>query len=117
MGADNEADSVWLVSKGVGSARCALTVGASDGVSSIDGDDATGVSSVRREARTDSRAEVASGAEGGSGSVICTEASAICSQGMGEERPCGVSQGISLVTTPFSASSEEASEGTGSLIL
>ena len=36
-------------------------------------------------------------AGGVSGSGICTEASAICSQGMGEETPCGVSEGISLI--------------------
>jgi hypothetical protein len=84
-------------SKGVVTSHGSLLVGAGGGGSSIaTAARSSTLSSNGSEVGTDSRTQAVSAAGGVSGSTICTEASAICSQGMGEGMP-EVTGGLSLV--------------------
>jgi hypothetical protein len=95
---------IWIAgsetcSQGIG-ADSKEEVGAGGSGSSIATGSAAAVSSAvasdGSEVDTDSRTQAVSGAGGVSGSTICTEASAICSHGMGEGMP-EVAGGLSLV--------------------
>ena len=96
IGADSTAEAAGMDSKGVTS-HGSLFIGGGGGGSSIaTAARSSTLSSNGSEVGTDSRTQAVSAAGGVSGSTICTEASAICSQGMGEGMP-EVAGGLSLV--------------------
>jgi len=91
IGADSTAEAAGMDSKGVVTSHGSLFVGAGGGGSSIGTGEAAPLSSTLSsngsKVGTDSRTQAVSGGVGVSGSTICTEASAICSHGMGEGMP------------------------------
>jgi len=97
IGADSTEEAAGVGSEGIVTWLCSLSVGVGGGSSSIATGDAAPLSSTNSsEVGTDSRTQAVSAAGGVSGSTICTESSAICSQGMGEGMP-EVAGGLSLV--------------------